>query len=695
MLSLIVGEKNYYNIGGFMLTPQLVWIITESLSFTITTTLLLNKQVSFRFNSIICSVIYAITCFTAYIFHTVDIVNNQSISFFVISFDFLILCFYVITTKEFLYRSMITIMLQNSAHSVLYSLVGLIIMHFFPTASPNQLTSFEQILPYSLLKIAYILTFIYIYKKSSWFHKLIFSIPLSVIFIPYQTISFVANNYTGRTDNAILTTESTTFVTFFIINCFTFLIFIFSMFFFTNKNSLNNKLFAKENLVNIQKAYIENLDSTFKTAAKFRHDLNNYISILTTLNKSGQQKESNTYQHMLLSTCDNLISEFHNTAPTKTDDTNNLSSTSSKLNSIFKIIDNSNLISSGLFIIHFFCNDFIFKQESPFVVPAYILLFLTTFIFYIRKKANKHEVQILSILFLFSVILFALQAKFDSLLLATISMVGFFIILLLRHYRKFEKSTQIRLCFTVIIVSIAYLIITLKYKNLLYTLIFLGIFTIIISLSIFFQTKLLKKNIQKKEAILIEYEKTIDNAEIFSSAFVQLKKELLDLDSSKYDTYEILNTYDFYFSQFDTPSSIINSILSSKYQRCLNLDIQLHTDIEVLSNICTDELSIGRLLFNLLDNAIEASLKASTHPRKINLSIKSKANYLFINVSNSKNKQDFPIKNKMISSKKNMGHGLGLLIIQDIVETYQGSIDMEDCGSYFVSKVFLDLDFNK
>lgn len=112
-------------------------------------------------------------------------------------------------------------------------------------------------------------------------------------------------------------------------------------------------------------------------------------------------------------------------------------------------------------------------------------------------------------------------------------------------------------------------------------------------------------------------------------------------------------------------NSVIDAIINFKIS--LNGDIDFDTNLMVKYNIDIPEDKLSSLLFNLIDNAVDAARK--TNDKKVGIKIISKEDMLLIEVSNS------VIKEPDFISKKGKGHGNGMMIIKEVVSLLGGMID--------------------
>ncbi len=122
-------------------------------------------------------------------------------------------------------------------------------------------------------------------------------------------------------------------------------------------------------------------------------------------------------------------------------------------------------------------------------------------------------------------------------------------------------------------------------------------------------------------------------------------------------------------SQRITGNLYVDTILNSKKNEYPNITMAYHCNIEGLN---MNSLDLSVLLFNLIDNACQASCKVNGY---VHLMMKYDGEHLFIDIENSSQEKINFI------SKKGAGHGYGMKIINEIVEKYHGTIEYEvlDC----------------
>lgn len=140
-----------------------------------------------------------------------------------------------------------------------------------------------------------------------------------------------------------------------------------------------------------------------------------------------------------------------------------------------------------------------------------------------------------------------------------------------------------------------------------------------------------------------------------------------------------------------TKSDAVNAVISSKISLCEKHDIQFNCEITG-SVEQVSELDISILLANLLDNAIEASIKLKKD-REIILKIYNERNYLVILAGNLIGESVLSKNPNLRTTKKDkLYHGVGSISIKDIVNKYNGIISIYEKNHYFYVDIWLLLE---
>ena len=128
-------------------------------------------------------------------------------------------------------------------------------------------------------------------------------------------------------------------------------------------------------------------------------------------------------------------------------------------------------------------------------------------------------------------------------------------------------------------------------------------------------------------------------------------------------------------------NSIIDAIVSEKAISCEENSIRLATDLNVGNELGIDGLSLCSIFTNILDNAIEATLMVDESRREISLSAYEKAGWVVISGTNTAMQYERKKQSERIKWSEHYEtflpkNGLGLSIIEEIAERYDGKVEI-------------------
>ena len=140
---------------------------------------------------------------------------------------------------------------------------------------------------------------------------------------------------------------------------------------------------------------------------------------------------------------------------------------------------------------------------------------------------------------------------------------------------------------------------------------------------------------------------------------------------------------------FKTGNIMIDAILNSKISLAQNKKIEVNATAIVPKELPVSEIDLCVILGNLLDNAMEASLKLEEKDRIIRVYIDVFNEYLYISVTNAMSGKIN--KSTGYISQKGENHGFGLVSIDKIAKKYNGHINRQNEDGVFATEVMLPL----
>lgn len=162
-------------------------------------------------------------------------------------------------------------------------------------------------------------------------------------------------------------------------------------------------------------------------------------------------------------------------------------------------------------------------------------------------------------------------------------------------------------------------------------------------------------------------------------------------DSARAYASEILEKLNSMHSYVETGNTLMNHIINEKLQFAREQEISVKAEIENLSFAGIQSMDFTALLGNLLDNAIEASLKEEKNKRELILLVSERQGYEVICVKNKISCSVLEENPDFVSTKHKdeNSHGIGMMRIREIIEGCNGMYDIYEKDGYFCFAVFI------
>lgn len=142
--------------------------------------------------------------------------------------------------------------------------------------------------------------------------------------------------------------------------------------------------------------------------------------------------------------------------------------------------------------------------------------------------------------------------------------------------------------------------------------------------------------------------------------------------------------------EFNTGNKLVDYILTQKVNEARSSDIHIMVNALLPSQLSVAENDLCALLLNLLDNAIEASIKEKQ--RDIHVAIGIAKQYLSVQIKNLSSENIMEKNPQLLTGKADAAHhGLGLQIVRSIVNKYDGMFETCMENGYFLASALLRL----
>ena len=154
---------------------------------------------------------------------------------------------------------------------------------------------------------------------------------------------------------------------------------------------------------------------------------------------------------------------------------------------------------------------------------------------------------------------------------------------------------------------------------------------------------------------------------------------------------EIAHLFHFDKQYFYTGNQIIDILLTNLTEKAHENNITVNIEGIIPKDLNVDSVDLTIICYNLLQNALEATILEKNDCFSVSCSIK---NQQFIFVVKNKVSNEISIENGLIQSQKadEKNHGLGLKNVRDAVERSKGIFDINVKNQQFIARVVLPLD---
>lgn len=147
-----------------------------------------------------------------------------------------------------------------------------------------------------------------------------------------------------------------------------------------------------------------------------------------------------------------------------------------------------------------------------------------------------------------------------------------------------------------------------------------------------------------------------------------------------------LNTVD---TVIKTGNAMADAILNSKISLAKSRHIPVQADAHVPVKLRMSELDLCVILGNLFDNAIEASLSLPEEQRLIRVYMDMKGTQLYISFTNFTATGKQKKIGRRFATTKGVGHGFGLVRIDNIIEKLDGYLSRNSEDGAFTTEILI------
>lgn len=350
------------------------------------------------------------------------------------------------------------------------------------------------------------------------------------------------------------------------------------------------------------------------------------------------------------------------------------------------------------------------KEINPSIINIAFMFIAYIFIFRLSLDSMKEFISSYIVMVFFQICINSFLSFYEinnqSFISALVSLILITLLCFItkREHIIINNSILIILSSVCILLSAQLILLTNLYismnKGMKWNIILFLITSLLFILLLYF---CLKMNYEKKKEEISKQnlETIIQLQQTYLSSYTHKYQELRKF---KHDyNKQILMIKDYYFNQqdqllpyLDTLSHHLykanndsqNHIINMLYQYFKEEYPQVHSSIDdqILGTITMNDSKLSSLIYNLLKNSFEASSK--TTDSNVSISLKNKNSHLYIQIRNSID-QPVILKEGYTSKDNKDDHGIGLTIINEIVNEYHGINQYQQADHYLVNDIIL------
>ena len=193
----------------------------------------------------------------------------------------------------------------------------------------------------------------------------------------------------------------------------------------------------------------------------------------------------------------------------------------------------------------------------------------------------------------------------------------------------------------------------------------------------------------REEELLKDRKKAMDIKKMVITGLQDAKKMLAQRDGTGATQHLSEITEQIAWRRLYSENRVVDAIVSDKAKECMEKNIRLQTELDIPEKLPVKNAELCVIFANLLDNAIRACERLEGQEKdhdcaEIRLAARERGGYLVIREEN-------PFEGTVEDRKQGplSEHGLGLGIVEQIAQKYEGRLQTEQEEGKFVTTVLL------